>query len=114
MTHDERETAEAAAPRPRARLIDVAHAAGVSPKTVSRVINDESGVLPDTRERVQAAVRDLGFVPDRSARALKRREADTVGILIDAIENPRPQDRRENVPVELVIRETTAAPPPRR
>ena len=54
MTHDERETAEAAAPRPRARLIDVAHAAGVSPKTVSRVINDESGVLPDTRERVKA------------------------------------------------------------
>ena len=37
-----------------------------------------------------------------------------VGMLIDAIENPRPQDRRENVPVELVIRETTAAPPPRR
>jgi LacI family transcriptional regulator len=88
MTHDERETAEVAASRPRARLIDVAHAAGVSPKTVSRVINDESGVLPDTRERVQAAVRDLGFVPDRSARALKRREADTVGILIDAISDP--------------------------
>lgn len=37
-----------------------------------------------------------------------------VGMLIDAIENPRRQDRRENVPVELVIRETTAAPPPRR
>ncbi|PVU84048.1 transcriptional regulator [Cellulomonas sp. WB94] len=37
-----------------------------------------------------------------------------VGMLIDAIENPRPQDRRENVPVELVIRETTAAPPARR
>ena len=37
-----------------------------------------------------------------------------VGMLVDAIENPRPQDRRENVPVELVIRETTAAPPPRR
>ena len=37
-----------------------------------------------------------------------------VGMLVDAIENPRPQDRRENVPVELVVRETTAAPPPRR
>ncbi|HEX5333448.1 MAG TPA: LacI family DNA-binding transcriptional regulator [Cellulomonas sp.] len=37
-----------------------------------------------------------------------------VGMLIDAIENPRRQDRRENVPVELVIRETTAAPPLRR
>ncbi|WP_200938493.1 LacI family DNA-binding transcriptional regulator [Cellulomonas sp. Root137] len=34
-----------------------------------------------------------------------------VGMLIDAIENPRRQDRRENVPVELVVRETTAAPP---
>ena len=37
-----------------------------------------------------------------------------VGMLVDAIENPRRQDRRENVPVELVVRETTAAPPPRR
>ena len=34
-----------------------------------------------------------------------------VEMLVDAIENPRRQDRRENVPVELVVRETTAAPP---
>ena len=34
-----------------------------------------------------------------------------VGMLIDAIENPRRQDRREHVPVELVVRETTGAPP---
>lgn len=92
MTHDERTTAtavaEAPAPRPRARLIDVAIAAGVSAKTVSRVINDEAGVLPDTRDRVLRAVRGLGFVPDRSARELKRRDADTIGILIDAISDP--------------------------
>ncbi|MDQ1112334.1 LacI family transcriptional regulator [Microbacterium testaceum] len=92
MTHDERRTvtavAEAATARPRARLIDVATAAGVSPKTVSRVINDEAGVLPGTRDRVLQMVRDLGFVPDRSARELKRREADTIGILIDAISDP--------------------------
>ncbi|MCJ1707870.1 LacI family DNA-binding transcriptional regulator [Microbacterium sp. VKM Ac-2923] len=75
-------------PRPRARLIDVATAAGVSPKTVSRVINRESGVLPGTRDRVQRAVDALGFVPDRSARELKRRDADTIGILIDAISDP--------------------------
>ncbi|QTE31445.1 LacI family DNA-binding transcriptional regulator [Pengzhenrongella sicca] len=37
-----------------------------------------------------------------------------VGLLIDAISNPRRQDRRENVPVELVVRETTAAAPPGR
>lgn len=88
MTHERGTAAEAAAARPRARLIDVATAAGVSPKTVSRVINDEAGVLPGTRERVLRAVRDLGFVPDRSARELKRRDADTIGILIDAISDP--------------------------
>lgn len=92
MTHDERPAAtaatEATAPRPRARLIDVATAAGVSPKTVSRVVNDEAGVLPATRDRVLWAVRELGFVPDRSARELKRRDADTIGILIDAISDP--------------------------
>ncbi|MDU0368061.1 LacI family DNA-binding transcriptional regulator [Microbacterium sp. KSW4-17] len=92
MTHDETVAAttvgEAPAPRPRARLIDVATAAGVSPKTVSRVINDEPGVLPQTRDRVRQTVQALGFVPDRSARELKRRAADTVGILIDAISDP--------------------------
>lgn len=92
MTHDERPAAtaatEAMAPRPRARLIDVATAAGVSPKTVSRVVNEEAGVLPATRDRVLWAVRELGFVPDRSARELKRRDADTIGILIDAISDP--------------------------
>ncbi|WP_295830563.1 LacI family DNA-binding transcriptional regulator [uncultured Microbacterium sp.] len=92
MTHDEQVTAiavgEAPAARPRARLIDVATAAGVSPKTVSRVINDEPGVLPGTRDRVLQTVRALGFVPDRSARELKRQAADTIGILIDAISDP--------------------------
>lgn len=92
MTHDElvaaAAVAEAAPARPRARLIDVAIAAGVSPKTVSRVINAETGVLPVTRDKVMRTVRDLGFVPDRSARELKRQAADTIGILIDAISDP--------------------------
>lgn len=92
MTHDEQVTAtavgEAPVARPRARLIDVATAAGVSPKTVSRVINDEPGVLPGTRDKVLQTVRALGFVPDRSARELKRQAADTIGILIDAISDP--------------------------
>ncbi|MCI9859504.1 LacI family DNA-binding transcriptional regulator [Microbacterium proteolyticum] len=88
MTHERQTAGEATTLRPRARLIDVATAAGVSPKTVSRVINDETGVLPPTRERVLRAVRQLGFVPDRSARELKRRDADTIGILIDAISDP--------------------------
>ncbi|MGX1933122.1 LacI family DNA-binding transcriptional regulator [Microbacterium resistens] len=74
--------------RHRARITDVAALAGVSIKTVSRVVNGESGVLPDTRERVAAAVLELGFVPDRRARSLKRGDTDTIGILIDAISDP--------------------------
>lgn len=80
--------AEARRPRLRARITDVAELSGVSIKTVSRVVNDEKGVLPETRERVLAVVRELGFVPDVRARALKRGDNDIIGILIDAISDP--------------------------
>lgn len=79
--------ARRAGPR-RARIRDVADLAGVSMKTVSRVVNGEPGVLPETRERVASAVLELGFVPDRHARSLKRGDSDTIGILIDAISDP--------------------------
>lgn len=92
MAHGEQESAAAGigakAPRLPARITDVAARAGVSIKTVSRVVNDEKGVLPETRERVIAAVRELGFVPDSRARSLKRGETDTIGIIIDAISDP--------------------------
>ncbi|MRX44086.1 LacI family DNA-binding transcriptional regulator [Agromyces kandeliae] len=71
-----------------ARITDVAKLAGVSMKTVSRVVNGEAGVLPGTRDRVLAAVAELGFVPDSRARSLKRGGTDTIGILIDAISDP--------------------------
>lgn len=78
-----------ASPVPRrARIQDVADLAGVSMKTVSRVVNGEAGVLPGTRDRVSAAVAELGFVPDSRARSLKRGGTDTIGILIDAISDP--------------------------
>lgn len=74
--------------RSRARIVDVAAAAGVSPKTVSRVVNDEKGVLPETRDRVRAVVAELGYVPDSSARSLKSGGTDTIGIMVDAIADP--------------------------
>lgn len=81
--------ADVRSPAPRhARIKDVADLAGVSMKTVSRVVNGEPGVLPGTRDRVAAAVLELGFVPDRRARSLKRGDSDTIGILIDAISDP--------------------------
>ena len=92
MAHEKQRPAAAGvgakAPRLPARITDVATRAGVSIKTVSRVVNDEKGVLPETRERVIAAVRELGFVPDSRARSLKRGETDTIGIIIDAISDP--------------------------
>lgn len=51
-------------------IADVAREAGVSPMTVSRTINGEGRVQPETRERVQAAVRKLGYVPNAAARSL--------------------------------------------
>lgn len=88
MTRSGRSSGGATAPRLHARITDVAALAGVSIKTVSRVVNEEPGVLPGTRERVLQAVRELGFVPDLRARALKRGDTDTIGIVIDAISDP--------------------------
>ncbi|WP_417934696.1 LacI family DNA-binding transcriptional regulator, partial [Enterobacter cloacae complex sp.6700816] len=47
-----------------ATIADVAQLAGVSPMTVSRVINGEQNVRPGTREKVQAAVAELNYVPN--------------------------------------------------
>ena len=51
-------------------MTDVARLAGVSPMTVSRVVNGEGAVQPDTRDRVREAVSTLGYVPNPAARSL--------------------------------------------
>jgi LacI family transcriptional regulator len=51
-------------------VADVAQAAGVSPMTVSRVVNDAARVLPATREKVMRAIEALGYVPNAAARSL--------------------------------------------
>lgn len=65
------------------RIEDVAAAAGVSMKTVSRVLNDEPNVAIATRERVQAAVDKLGYRPYQSARVLAGSRSYLVGLLYD-------------------------------
>lgn len=54
----------------RPTVADVARKAGVSPMTVSRVVNAEGNVLAKTREKVQAAIAALGYVPNSAARTL--------------------------------------------
>jgi LacI family transcriptional regulator len=70
------------------RLIDVADAAGVSLRTASRVLNDDHRVAAETRERVQAAMRDLKFQPDAVARTLRAGTDVTIGFVVESIADP--------------------------
>jgi LacI family transcriptional regulator len=76
--------------RVRATIRDVAALAGVGTKTVSRVINDEANVSSQTRARVERAVLALNFKPNQGAGALRRgdRKTLTLGLLLDAVDNP--------------------------
>ena len=80
-------------PRPHSRatgrvtLADVAAAAGVSPITVSRALRGERAVDPVLIERVQAAARMLGYVPDPAARALASQRSAHVTVLIPMLSN---------------------------
>lgn len=60
---------------------DVARLAGVSSQTVSRVSNGFPGVTEDTRRQVLAAMRELGYRPNSAARALRRGEFRTLGVI---------------------------------
>jgi DNA-binding LacI/PurR family transcriptional regulator len=74
----------AATPPARRRqtvMADVARLAGVSMQTVSRVLNDNPRVHPQTRERVQDAVRVLGYRRNRFARALVTGRSGTLGVV---------------------------------
>lgn len=62
---------------------DVACLAGVSIKTVSRVVNREPNVRAVTREKVEAAIRELNYEPNPSARGLASRRSHLIGLLYD-------------------------------
>jgi LacI family transcriptional regulator len=62
-------------------IVDIAREAGVSIKTVSRVINREEGVGEETRARVQALVDRLGYRPNVSARSLSSRRSYLIGVI---------------------------------
>lgn len=66
----------------------VARRAQVSIATVSRVINDKTGVGPETAKRVRAAIQELGFVPNRTAKALVSGKSFILGMIVSDITNP--------------------------
>jgi DNA-binding LacI/PurR family transcriptional regulator len=62
-------------------MTDVAAVAGVSHQTVSRVLNDPEAVRPATRARVEAAIRQLGYIRNTAARALVTRRTRLIGVV---------------------------------
>jgi LacI family transcriptional regulator len=67
---------------------EVARAAGVSPMTVSRVINGSRGVSPDKRARVERAIAELGYIPSRLARGLSAQRTGTLALIVPDVANP--------------------------
>jgi LacI family transcriptional regulator len=94
----------------RPTINDVADIAGVSKKTVSRVINDSPLVNQTTRDGINAIIKEIGFRPDPQARGLAFRRSYLVGLIYD---NPNPQyvvnmqlgilDALRDTPFELVV-----------
>ena len=82
MSHAGGAAAATSASRVRApAMTDVARLAGVSHQTVSRVLNSHPNVREQTRDRVLAAMQELGYRPNRAARALATGRSEVVGVI---------------------------------
>jgi LacI family transcriptional regulator len=77
-----------AAPPANVTIKDVARLSGVSSMTVSRVINGSERVSPETRQRVESAIAELGYVPSRLARGLIRQKTGTLALIVPDVANP--------------------------
>lgn len=66
-------------------VTDVATAAGVSRQTVSNVLNSPAVVRPETRERVERVIAELNYRPHASARRLRTRQSETIGVRLDPV-----------------------------
>ena len=62
-------------------LKDLAKECGVSVATVSKALNDQPDIAPATRERIRAAARRMGYLPNAAARALKTNRTYNLGVL---------------------------------
>lgn len=72
----------------RVSLRDVAKRAGVSPMTVSRVINNAAGVKQETRQRVTEIIASMGYIPNRLAQGLISQRTGTIGLILPDVANP--------------------------
>jgi LacI family transcriptional regulator len=71
-----------------ATIRDVAKRAGVAPITVSRVLNNTGYISEDTRARVEAAIRELHYIPNTLSRSLRFKKTNTIALFVSDITNP--------------------------
>jgi DNA-binding LacI/PurR family transcriptional regulator len=81
----------------RVTIDDIARNTGFSRATVSRVINGDGSVRPSTAERIEAAITELGFVPNAAASALSGGKTRAVAVLLPDIGSPYYSDLLEGV-----------------
>ncbi|MSS62301.1 LacI family DNA-binding transcriptional regulator [Velocimicrobium porci] len=67
---------------------DVARLAGVSPSTVSRVMNQTANVNEEKKQKVLWAIQETGFVPNELARSLYKKNSKIIGVIVPSIDNP--------------------------
>ncbi len=82
----------------RLTIKDIARLSGVGKSTVSRVLNNESGVSARTRERVEAVMQQEGFSPSRSARAMRGQSDKVVAIIVTRLDS-----LSENLAVQTIL-----------
>jgi LacI family transcriptional regulator len=72
----------------RVNIKDIARLAGVGVATVSRVLNDHPDVKDETRENILKVIEDYHYIPNNSARNLKRSNSNDIGMMIKGVYNP--------------------------
>lgn len=87
-----------------ATIYDVASHAGVSPKTVSRVLNGDAPVSGPTRRKVEAAIAALGYIPSSAARTMRASRSGLVGVITGAISRTGEDSRVHGLPDMFLIK----------
>lgn len=82
----------------RLTIKDIARLSGVGKSTVSRVLNNEDGVSPQTRKKVNAVMKEHGFSPSRSARAMRGQTDKVVAIIVTRLDS-----LSENLAVQTML-----------
>ncbi|MCY6355166.1 LacI family DNA-binding transcriptional regulator [Clostridium sp. ZS2-4] len=67
---------------------DIAKAAGVSPATISRVLNNSGYVKEETRQKILSVIKELNYTPSAIARSLSTSKTNTIGVIVPDVNNP--------------------------